>query len=199
MDISIQPVSKALLEEYSRIPSGVEVNSVLDIELLQDGLGGIVFRERELDNPLMKYFEEEPDEIIIWPETFDTSNWAIITAEEDGKLIGGLAVACRNPEIVNNRILMGIDDLAVVWDIRVHPDYRRQGIGTKMFRKAIDWSRNKGYKQMSVETENTNLPACRFYIKQGCRLGGINRFAYYHYPAYSQEIQLEWYVGLQTG
>ena len=197
MDVRIQPVNKALLKKYSGIPLSVEVNSVLDIELLQDGLGGIVFRERELDSPLMKYIDEEPDEIITWPESFDTSNWAIIFAEEDGKIIGGLAIACRNPEIVNNRILMGIDDLAVVWDIRVLPNYRRQGIGTKMFGKAIEWSRNKGYKQLSVETQNTNVPACKFYIKQGCRLGGINRYAYYHNISYSNETQLEWYLDLK--
>ena len=49
---------------------------------------------------------------------------------------GGLAVACQNPEIIDNRILEGIDDLAVVWDIRVHPDYRHQGIGTNLFQEA---------------------------------------------------------------
>ncbi|HEY40498.1 MAG TPA: GNAT family N-acetyltransferase [Dehalococcoidia bacterium] len=197
MDIKVRPVSEALLKKYSTIPLSVEVNSVLDIELLQDGLGGVVFHERELDSPLMKYIEDEPDEIITWPESFDTGRWAVITAEEGGKLTGGLTIACRNPEIINNRILMGIDDLAVVWDIRVRPGYRRQGIGTQLFGKAIEWSRSRGYKQLSVETQNTNVPACRFYIKQGCRLGGINRYAYYHNPSYVDETQFEYYLDLQ--
>jgi len=156
--------------------------------LLQDGLEGLVFRERELASPYIKCYGE-PDEAITWPELFDTSNWVLFFIKEGGKPVGGLTIACQNSEIIENRILKGIDDLAVVWDIRVHPDHRRQGFGTKLFGKAIEWSKNKGYKQLSVETQNTNVPACRFYIKQGCRLGGINRYAYYHNPSYADEAQ----------
>ena len=31
---------------------------------------------------------------------------------------------------------------------------------------------------MKVETQNTNVPACRFYSRMGCKLAAIDRFAY---------------------
>jgi hypothetical protein len=40
------------------------------------------------------------------------------------------------------------------------------------------------------ETQNNNVSACRFYAKQGCVLGGINRYAY---PDHPDEAQLLWY------
>ncbi len=35
-----------------------------------------------------------------------------------------------------------------------------------------------------------NVPACRFYAKQGCVLGAIDRYAY---PDHPDEVQLLWY------
>ena len=46
---------------------------------------------------------------------------------------------------------------------------------------------------MKVETQNVNVPACRFYARQGCVLGAINRFAY---PDLPDEVQLLWYKTL---
>jgi GNAT superfamily N-acetyltransferase len=196
MRIINRPVSKETLIEYSKIPVGFEVKSVLDVEILEEGLGGTVFRERRLASPYVKHYGE-PDEPTTWLKNFDTADWVLLFYQDDEKSVGGLTVACQNPEIIDNRILIGIDDLAVVWDIRVHPGFRHQGIGTKLFQEAIEWARNKGYKQLSVETQNTNVPACKFNIKQGCRLGGINRYAYYHNPSLSHETQLEWHIDLQ--
>ena len=156
----------------------------------------MVFRERKSASPYVQHYGE-PDDPTTWSKDFNTTNWVLLFAQKDEKPVFGLAVACQNPEIIDNRILKGIDDLAVVWDIRVHPDYRQQGIGTKLFHEAVGWARNKDYKQLCVETQNTNVPACGFYIKQECRLGGINRYAYYHAPSFSDEIQFSWYLDLQ--
>ena len=84
-------------------------------------------------------------------------------------------------------------DLTVLWDIRIHPDYRRQGIGQALFRAAETWARSRGCRQLKVESQNVNLPACRFYAKQGCVLGAIDRFAYADLP---DEVQLLWYKDL---
>jgi hypothetical protein len=46
---------------------------------------------------------------------------------------------------------------------------------------------------LKVETQNINIPACRFYAAQGCHLGGFNLHAY---PAEMNEIQLLWYRNL---
>jgi streptothricin acetyltransferase len=46
---------------------------------------------------------------------------------------------------------------------------------------------------LKVETQNINAAACHFYARQGCTLGGINRFAY---PLLPLEVQLLWYKDL---
>ena len=92
-------------------------------------------------------------------------------------------------------MLAGRDDIAVLWDIRVHPDHRRSGIGTALFAEVVKWSRQKSCKYLKIETQNINVPACRFYAKQGCRLGEINRFAYIE-PRVAHEVMLVWYLNL---
>jgi GNAT superfamily N-acetyltransferase len=84
-------------------------------------------------------------------------------------------------------------DLAVLWDIRVAEGMRGRGLGTALFRTAEEWAREQRCRQLKVETQNINVPACRFYAKQGCVLGAIHRFAY---PDFPEEAQLLWYKQL---
>ena len=48
-------------------------------------------------------------------------------------------------------------------------------------------------RQIKIETQNINVPACRFYVRQGCVLGAINRHAY---PEFPTEVKLLWYKDL---
>ena len=92
-------------------------------------------------------------------------------------------------------MLEGRRDLAVLWDIRVHRDHRCRGVGTQLFKRAAAWARERGCCFLKIETQNVNVPACRFYAAQGCELGAINRHAYAECP---DEVELVWYVDLRT-
>jgi hypothetical protein len=50
--------------------------------------------------------------------------------------------------------------------------------------------------ELKIETQNTNVGACRFYERQGCELRAIHRAAY---PQFPEEIQLLWYKDLRRG
>jgi len=97
-------------------------------------------------------------------------------------------------------MLEGWDDLAVLWDIRVSPAYRRRGIGRALFAEAVRWSRKQGMTTLKIETQNNNVPACKFYAGQGATLGSINRFAYrdalWSHPGVRDEVMLLWYLQL---
>lgn len=93
-------------------------------------------------------------------------------------------------------MLNGRSDLGVLWDIRVHPDSRHCGIGTRLFEYAAARLRERGGVLMKVETQNVNVPACRFYAKQGCLLGEVNRYGYAGHQKISHEIMLVWYLDL---
>jgi GNAT superfamily N-acetyltransferase len=77
--------------------------------------------------------------------------------------------------------------------LRVAPEYRGKGVGQKLFGFALDWARKKNCKLFKVETQNVNVPACRFYVSQGCHLGAFNLHAY---PEALNEVQLVWYRNL---
>jgi len=107
--------------------------------------------------------------------------------------IGGATLATRTEEI---NMLAGRDDLAVLWDIRVDGDYKHQGIGQALFDMAVKWAREQWLVQMKIECQNNNIPAVKFYHKQGAVLSAIDEYAYYREPELRHEAQLIWYLDL---
>jgi GNAT superfamily N-acetyltransferase len=192
IEIETLKMNKKNLEIYSVIPISFEVKTILNVEQNNDGLGGMIFHEKQINQPYTNNFDEQ-EKPVSWGDMFNTENWCMFLAKNGDTPVGGIIIACKSPEV---RMLEGRNDLVDVWDIRVVPDFRYKGIGTTLFQKAITWSRDEGYKQLKVETQNVNVRACKFYIKQGCKLGGINRFAYWNSQLYKSDIQLLWYIDL---
>jgi GNAT superfamily N-acetyltransferase len=167
------------------------VNRILEVELIDGGLGGISFRETAVADPYVQDGDDiEAAAAAGWPERFDVSNWGLIFARQDGARAGGAVIAVSTPGL---NMLAGRDDVAALWDIRVSPNQRGAGIGTALFKAAGDWADARGCRWLKIETQNVNVPACRFYLKMGCTLGAINRFAY---PAQPGEVQLLWWKAL---
>jgi GNAT superfamily N-acetyltransferase len=118
------------------------------------------------------------------------SNWRLFAAWSDGRRIGGAAVVFNTPGV---DMLEGRKDLALLWDIRVTPEVRGQGVGSALFRVAEEWARGKGCRQLKVETQNINVLACKFYARQGCVLTAVDQLAY---PGLPGETQLIWHKDL---
>ena len=57
-------------------------------------------------------------------------------------------------------------------------------------------SREDGYSQMLIETQNINVTACKFYKKQGAVLSKVDMYAYYSQPDSRDEIQFIMYLDL---
>lgn len=188
MAVDVREESAAALPELARIPIWFEVRSVLDVA---DDAGGFDLSERSLDAPWVKDYDaiggEGPTS---WADRFDLSRWGFLSARVDGRMVGAAAVAFDTPGV---DMLEGRRDLAVLWDLRVAPDARGQGVGSALFRAAEEWARARGCTRLKIETQNVNVPACSFYAAQGCVLGAANRSAY---PALPDEIQLLWYKEL---
>ena len=158
------------------------------------GLGGMRLTEEAVDPPYVKdYDASEEGGPERWAGKFDLANWGIFIGYEDSSPICCATVAYDTPGV---HMLAGRRDLAVLWDIRVAPRMRRSGTGTRIFTHALEWARGLGAGQMKIETQNTNVPACRFYQARGCRLGEINMHAYAHDPRVAHEVMLMWYLDL---
>ena len=184
-----EPISR--LSEHGRLPISFRVDRRFEVTPIEAGLGGIAFQERSVARPYIKDYDAiEGEEPTRWAGRWDLANWGLISAFLQGDWVGGAVLAFDTEGL---DMLEGRKDLAVLWDIRVHSDHRRHGLGCALFLASETWARARGCRRLKVETQNINVPACRFYAKQGCVLGSINRFAY---PDFPDEVQLLWYKDL---
>jgi ribosomal protein S18 acetylase RimI-like enzyme len=190
--VLIQQGNAELLSQYATISIAFEVSSVLQPELIDDGLGGILLSEHPVGQPYLKNYDVE-ESPLDWPAQFNLTNWVVLLAWRNEQLAGGATIASRTPGV---HMLAGRDDLAVLWDIRVSPDQRGRGIGRALLQYTVNLARQCGFHQLKIETQNVNVPACRFYHRCGCRLGEINRNAYAQIPIVAHEVMLVWYMDL---
>lgn len=191
MAIIYREVKTDILSQYAAIPAQYSVRNKFSLSSVNHGLGGILF---SLDT--VTPAEERTPEMIYgamaqWEQKWAIAHWGVMVAEERGVLIGGVVVAYdtpRMPQLEERR------DMAQLMDIRVHPQYRREGMAEKLFQMGEAWAYNRGCKFLKAETQNTNVVACRFLVKQSCQLTSLNRFAYRHLP---EDVQLIWlkYIG----
>lgn len=80
----------------------------------------------------------------------------------------GVALAEAHPW---NRVLN-------VWELHVHPQHRRAGIGRQLVDELASRALDAGLRALTVETQNTNVGAIRFYRRAGFAIEGID-LSYY--------------------
>ena len=179
------------LTEYAGVPIVFTVDRVLDVTTRDDRAAGFALSERRLEVPYLKDYDALAGEgPLQWARRFDLRHWALFTARIATRIVGGAAVAFDSPGLT---ILEGRRDLAVLWDIRVSPETRRQRVGAGLFVRVEAFAQLHGCRQLKIETQNTNAAACRFYERQGCQLRAIQLGAY---PELPEEIRLLWYKDL---
>jgi len=189
--IAIREEPAAALAEYARVPIAFEVRERLAVETPEAGLAGLRLVPERVVPPYVKDYDADPDHNpTAWPRRFDVTSWGILTAWVGSERAGGTVVVWRAADV---EMLQGRDDLALLWDVRVAPAWRGHGVGAALFRAAESWATARGARWLEVETQNVNVPACRFYARQGCVLGAVHRFAY---PDLPDETQLLWYKPL---
>ena len=183
--------SIGVLSEYGEIPISFEVHSIVEVRPADRPLQRFTLEERGVGQPWTKDYDSHKGEgPRRWASRWDISNWGIISAFLDDTRVGGCAIAYDTAGL---DMLEGRKDLAVLWDIRVRPEFRGQRIGSALVDSAVAWARRRGCRQVKVETQNVNVPACRFYAAQGFRLATVSRSAYEDLP---DEVQLIWYKQL---
>jgi len=188
IDVAEEPMTA--LAEYALLPIAFPVDQVLDVTARAEG--GFVLSARRLAVPYVKDYDAVDGEgPLHWSRRFDVSNWTLFTARVAGSRVGGATVAFNTPELT---MLEGRRDLSVLWDIRVVPNARGKGIGSALFEKVEAWARAHRCRQLKVETQNINVPACGFYARHGCELRAVHHAAY---PELPEEIRLLWYKDLR--
>lgn len=189
--IHYKEVDKAFFELYDKVAMNVDVRSEYKVERIDNGLGGFIIQETQV-KPYIKDLSKY-ERATEYENEFDITNWRFYMAFDGDTPVGAMTVAGKTEGL---NMLSGRNDACVLWDIRVADAYKHNGIGQKLLDMGINGAKNDGYCQMIIECQNNNVPACRFYRKQGAVLSKIDMYAYYSDLEIRNEIQFVWYLDI---
>ncbi|ABR91351.1 streptothricin acetyltransferase [Janthinobacterium sp. Marseille] len=136
-------------------------SSTVIYEVEQDGLG-FSLRELALQAPFLKNYPM--DDIA---DDVRDADAAWVAEEKDGALVGLATVEYQEW----NRSLL-------ITGIFVAPTHKQKGIGHALLGLIDGFARTTPARCLQLETQNTNVPAIHFYLKQGFRLCGVNTDLY---------------------
>lgn len=106
------------------------------------------------------YTKEELD---AWaPENFDINKFR-------GNLSGCLNLAAFEKEMLVGFI--SVERSGYINRLYTHKDFLRRGIATALFKRAEDWARLKGIRELSLDSSKT---AEGFYLKMGFKKSGLS-------------------------
>ena len=129
-------------------------------------LHGIIYeKEHGFDYTFEPYVAEPLSKFIL----FQSDRERIWIAQKDEKIVGSVAIVKFS------------DDQAQLRWLLVHPDVRGLGLGKTLVKKAIQFSKLKGYRSIFLWTLNILPAAAKLYQSSGfikteenpCRLWGV--------------------------
>lgn len=88
-------------------------------------------------------------------------NYRFLVAKMEGKIVGYTSVIMAYNLFDGNRPLM------TLWWVGTHPDYRHQGVASKMFEKIEQIAKENNCELIYFTSENYRKGAHRFYQKMG--------------------------------
>ncbi|WP_406656220.1 ribosomal protein S18-alanine N-acetyltransferase [Methanolobus sp. ZRKC2] len=84
----------------------------------------------------------------------------------------GFVVYEKEKEILGYAIIGDSERKAHLQNIAVHPDLRRQGIGTELLEWCIDLVKLYGYHEIVLEVREKNIGSQAFYAHRGFEIRG---------------------------
>ena len=187
--IRIEEETMAVLGEYAKVSIAFTVESKYVAVPVGGADGGWTLSEALVEPAWIKDYDggEPPTRWLRW----NTTNWRIFSAFAGSERVGGAVVVHDSPEL---DFLEGRKDVAALWDIRVAPERRGQGIGSMLFKRVVGYARRLGCVELKIETQDVNVRACNFYAKQGCRLVNVIPDAY---PGWPDEVEFDWMLEIE--
>jgi ribosomal protein S18 acetylase RimI-like enzyme len=130
--------------------------------------------------PVEQYEKEIPiDEVD--PVTFiNSEDKVIFLAEVNGNLAGQI------------KIITWWNGYAYIDDVIVNPQFRGLGVGKALMEAAIQWSIEKRFPGIMLETQDDNVAACKLYDSCGFVLGGFDQYTLKNFKP--NETALFWYL-----
>lgn len=77
-----------------------------------------------------------------------------------------------------------------LWELHVSPEYQRRGIGARLVQGLVKLAGQHDCRLIACETQNTNVPAIRFYRQMGFEIEGIDLSYYTNRDVTDYEVAL---------
>ena len=159
-----EPQVEALLKGLSPYRPGDEA----EVEAMYDRAA----RAREAGSKRWKEVEDSAPQDIAQSAS---ASWVAAVPSADGKdrivgtvqVTGPTALSQMPSDLPLSREWRLRDHVAELSRLRVADDMRRQGIGTRLTRTAIDWCRVQGFRTLVLNTTTPQRPAIALYKKLG--------------------------------
>ena len=91
--LAVRTEAIADLDRHGEMSIEFDVRTILEVELVDGGLGGVVLNELTVDSPWVKDYDAADGGPTQWASRFDVSNWGLLGAYEDDRRIGGAVIA----------------------------------------------------------------------------------------------------------
>ena len=165
-DFEIRPLQHLELGDLRRLVVGYTSDAKYVVTHFEgDQAAEINMILSPLAQPYVKHYEEDEYLNAHYAEIVPNGN--SFGAWVEGKLVG-LAIC----EIVDwNNTLK-------VWEFHIEEAFHHQGIGRALMEKVIAHAQAEDVRVISCETQNTNVPAIRFYRAMGFHIGAIDLSLY---------------------
>ncbi|SDP47796.1 Acetyltransferase (GNAT) family protein [Litchfieldia salsa] len=146
-----------------------------------------------LENNAWKYTEEQFSKPYF--KKYDDDEIDVSYIEEGGKVV--FLYYVENNCIGRIKIRSNWNGYARIDDIAVAIDHRKNGVGTALLNKAIDWAKENNSSGLMLETQDINVSACRFYAKNHFVIGGVVTMLYSNFSTVN-EIAVFWYCKFKS-
>lgn len=129
-----------------------------------------LIRYDELDKLLNLYqhlHPEDPDvrdsEVLesLWTEIFNDPNLYYLVIEDNGEIISSCTIA-----IIKN-LTRNLRPYGLIENMITHPNYRNQGLGTKILHKAVEIAKENNCYKVMLLTGSKSEDTLRFYKNAG--------------------------------
>ncbi len=131
-----------------------------------DNLISITLELVQLPTPYIKAYDHLDEDTIAHYTSVVEAGWSLGAFDGD-RLVG---VALTEHHQWNSTLW--------VWEFHVADSFRGQGIGQRLMNELATRCRAEGIRAIICETQNTNVPAIRFYRKVGFTLEGVDLIYY---------------------
>lgn len=120
-----------------------------------------------------------PDDKLDWSSYIDSSEKIVLLAFHEDTCIGQI------------RLVKDWNRFAYIENIAVKKSFRKSGVGHLLLEAAETWAKEQSLIGLSLEAQNDNLIACRFYVKEGFVLGGVDTLK--QFANMKIDLTLYWY------